>query len=233
MQTRRERVRQAALDEIKSLSWDIINQGGVDDLTVNAVARKMGMTPPAFYRYFKNRDALIKTMVIDAYRSFGQALTAALDPEAGALDNLYRLFLAYREWAVSHPHMFALFAGRPVYGFENQDPDIMAEADRVHALFLDLYGRAWEQGEISGTSPELPEPYRAQLTAVRQGRHPDLPEAILDRALQAACLVHGMISMELSGRFNRVLTEPSDFYRHQIRGLLAGLTPPEENGGAS
>ncbi len=227
MQTRRERVRQAAVDEIKSIAWEIANEHGMEDVTVNGIARRMGMTPPAFYSYFKSRDDLIKALVIDAYRSFREALIAARDslPKSDPAGRLYHVFIAYREWAVTNPSLFGLFAGRPVQGFENRESDIIEEAERVYDIFLVLYEEAWLKGLITPQPIDLDpkDDYVAQLEAVCEQRNLKLPIKVLNQIIRNAMLVHGMISMELTRRFIDLAGDPSSFYRFQILDMLKKL----------
>ncbi len=219
-QTRRERVRQMTLNEIKELSWDMVAQKGIENLTVNGIARQMGMTPPAFYRYYKNRNDLIKTLVIDAYGSFRAALEKArdtIDPARPDL-RLYRVYSAYREWAVANPNMFGLFAGRQVYGFIPRDTRVTHEADKVYQIFIDLYLGAWELKLMSRPKAvkDMPLPYKIRL----KGLGKNIPVEIIDMGISGACLVHGMISMEISGRLGEVVGDGAEFYDYQIKDLM-------------
>ena len=50
--TRRERQREATYDEIVAVSAQLLAEGA--DLSLRAVAGRMGMTAPALYRYVAN-----------------------------------------------------------------------------------------------------------------------------------------------------------------------------------
>ena len=94
--------RLAAKEEIKKTARKQIAEKGAGNLSLGAIARDLGMTPPALYRYFKNRDALISALIIDTYDSMGQALEGAtagitVDDYAG---QFMALMQAYRQWAV-------------------------------------------------------------------------------------------------------------------------------------
>jgi AcrR family transcriptional regulator len=49
---RRERVRQATVEEIKAVARAQMAAEGTAGVTLRAIAREMGMTAPALYRYF-------------------------------------------------------------------------------------------------------------------------------------------------------------------------------------
>src|SRR5215510_16201657 len=65
--TRRERVRAATIEEIKATALRLMHDQGSADLRFSDIAREMGMTAPALYRYFSDRDALLSALVADAY----------------------------------------------------------------------------------------------------------------------------------------------------------------------
>ena len=52
---------------------------GVDGLALRAVAREMGMTAPALYRYFASREDLVENVVADLYDELTDVLETARD----------------------------------------------------------------------------------------------------------------------------------------------------------
>ncbi|MFE4211033.1 TetR/AcrR family transcriptional regulator, partial [Streptomyces goshikiensis] len=58
-ETPRERYRQQVREEVKEKAWQQIAGSGASALSLNAIAKQMGMSGPALYRYFANRDELI------------------------------------------------------------------------------------------------------------------------------------------------------------------------------
>ncbi|HEY6276068.1 MAG TPA: helix-turn-helix domain-containing protein, partial [Streptosporangiaceae bacterium] len=63
--SRRDRVRAATADEIKQTARRILMAEGPDGVSLRAIAREMGMTAPALYRYFGSHDELIKHVCAD------------------------------------------------------------------------------------------------------------------------------------------------------------------------
>jgi len=57
--TRRERLRTATVAEIKDLARRLLKAGGPQSISLRAIARDMGMTAPAIYRYFPSLDQLV------------------------------------------------------------------------------------------------------------------------------------------------------------------------------
>ena len=52
-------------------------EGGPQALSLNAIAKELGVSGPALYRYFAGRDELLTELVADAYDDLGAALEYA------------------------------------------------------------------------------------------------------------------------------------------------------------
>jgi AcrR family transcriptional regulator len=52
----------STFDAILRVAGEILSEDGLDGLSVNAVVRRAGLTPPAVYRYFPNKYALLKAL---------------------------------------------------------------------------------------------------------------------------------------------------------------------------
>src|SRR5215207_10963209 len=102
---RRETKRTATLDEIRATAWKQIGEMGAAALSLRAIAREMGMTAPALYRYYKDRDALVTALLIDAFTAFGAALEAGRDsrPAADHAGQFRAACKAYFTWAAQNP----------------------------------------------------------------------------------------------------------------------------------
>ena len=49
-------------DAILQIAGEVLADKGPDDFSINAVSERSGLSPPAFYRYFPNKYALLKAM---------------------------------------------------------------------------------------------------------------------------------------------------------------------------
>ena len=49
-------------DAILRVAGEVLAEKGPDDFSINAVSQRSGLSPPAFYRYFPNKYALLKAM---------------------------------------------------------------------------------------------------------------------------------------------------------------------------
>src|SRR5215203_1967555 len=127
--SRRERARADTLREIKETARRVLVDQGVDGLALRAVAREMGMTAPALYRYFDSREHLVEHVVADLYDELTGVIEAARDDArpATAPVQLLACSRAFRRWAITHHSEFGLLFGSagdgvvPAHGMPGDD----------------------------------------------------------------------------------------------------------------
>jgi AcrR family transcriptional regulator len=119
MVNRRERVRAATVQEIKDVARRQLVGDGPSAVSLRAIAREMGMTAPALYRYFPSFDHLVQSLVTDLSTELCAAVEHARDlaspDDAGA--RLLAVCRAFRAWSVGHPAEFGLIFGAPTPGY--------------------------------------------------------------------------------------------------------------------
>ncbi|MEV7617772.1 TetR/AcrR family transcriptional regulator [Streptomyces sp. NPDC089799] len=220
--TPRERYRAQVRDEIKKHARDQIGTAGASALSLNAIAKQMGMSGPALYRYFANRDELITALVGDAYRSLADAFRDRA--RAGTAD-LTGLAETLRRWALADPQRYFLVYGTPVPGYRAPEGTVRI-ASEIMAVLLDACAAA---NPGAGTAPGVEaasgagaaEPLEAHLAEHRAwaGEHP-APAAALRRALAFWSRLHGVLSLELAGHFTGMGFDPALLYASEVEALL-------------
>src|SRR5213080_1972905 len=107
---RRTRLRDWTREEIKAAALRQLAVHGVEGLSLNAIAKELGMTGPALYRYVASRDELVADLVVDAWEELADALELAAkeNAEASPAKHLGAIGLAYRAWAAAQPHRYRL-----------------------------------------------------------------------------------------------------------------------------
>ncbi|MFI1582444.1 TetR/AcrR family transcriptional regulator [Embleya sp. NPDC020630] len=208
--TPRERYRTQVRTEIKQHAWEQIATAGASALSLNAIAKQMGMSGPALYRYFAGRDELITELIRDAYRSMADAVRVAF--ESGA--DVAATARAMRRWALADPQRYLLIYGTPVPGYHAPD-DITAISAEIMTTLLDMWS-AQPPAEHATTALE------AHLARHRRwaGEHP-APPAVLHRALIFWTRLHGVLSLELAGHFVGMEFDPELLFEAEIAALQA------------
>src|SRR5688500_19926658 len=105
----RDRVRAEMTEEIKAVTRRHLATDGAN-LSLRAVARDLGMASSAVYRYFASRGELLTAMIIDAYDALGSTAEAALSG-TDFPPRFLSVCHAVRDWALAHPHEWALIYG--------------------------------------------------------------------------------------------------------------------------
>ena len=227
--TARERVHAELTREITEIARRQLATEGATGLSLRAVAREMGMVSSAIYRYFPSRDDLLTTLIIDGYNAVGAAVEkadAACPPEDYA-GRWLAACRAVRNWALAHPHEYALVYGSPVPGYQAPERTI-GPASRpavvVGKIIGDAY-RAAATADLPGPLAPVPASFTPDAARLRDAILEGVPDHIAAAALIAWSGLFGLVSFELFGQFENVVTDRAAFFDHAAAclGRLTGL----------
>ncbi len=227
---RRQRQRDATTAEIREVARRQLAVTGAAGLSLRAVAREMGLTAPALYRYYDDRDALLTALIVDGYTSLCESLEAARYAAPDAAGQIAAMSLAYRRWAVTHPHEFALVFGAPVPGYAAPEDGPTHEAGmRFGAAFLDVFAEVHAATDFAVPPAEHRTPgLDAALSAWKDGPSP-LPPGAMQVFLSCWARLHGMITLEVFGHLHWVgLPGPEDLFRAEVASMMTRLGLPPE-----
>jgi AcrR family transcriptional regulator len=232
-QTRRERLREATRDEIKAAARQQMKAEGSAAISLRAIARDLGMTAPALYRYYSSRDDLITALIVDAYTSQADWLerACALFPAGDHAGRLLMFVLAYREWSLAHPQDYALVYGTPIPGYHAPWEVTAPAAQRVMAIVLDLLRAAWQDKAL--TLPDqyahVPAAFRQQLAEAAAVAGYTVPLPLLHLAMVTWGHLQGLISLEMFGHLVLLGSQAGEVYRLEAEALLkrVGLRPTQ------
>ncbi|MGW3440452.1 TetR/AcrR family transcriptional regulator [Streptomyces bacillaris] len=154
----RARYREQTRAEIKNLALRQLAEGGDGALALTRIAKEMGLSGPALYRYFTSRDDLLSALIRDAYDDAAAAMARAAARSArgsrGGRARLHDLAAAYRAWAVAEPHRYLLIQGDPVPGYV-APADTLERARAVLGPFLPLFAAGKPGPAVAGTVEEM------------------------------------------------------------------------------
>lgn len=203
--TPRQRYRAQVQEEIKKHAWEQIATAGASALSLNAIAKQMGMSGPALYRYFSNRDELITALIRDAYQSLSDTVRDA----AAKGGDLRSLAYALRAWALDDPQRYLLIYGTPVPGYQAPE-DTTRLAGEVMAALLGA-------SAADGLRALPPSPLQEHLAGhgAWAGPHSVQPES-MHRALIFWTRLHGVLSLEVSGQFHGMGFDPAVLYAAEV-----------------
>jgi AcrR family transcriptional regulator len=220
--TARERVRAELTREITDVARGQLATEGAGGLSLRAVAREMGMVSSAIYRYFPSRDDLLTALIVDGYNAIGEVAERA-DAACPAGEHARRWLAvcrAIRDWALAHPHEYALVYGSPVPGYQAPQQTI-GPAARAAMVFGKIISDAREAGALRppGICPPPPASFAADAAALRESILAGVPDDMIAAALGCWTALFGMISFELFGQFVGVVDPGDEFFRHAIEQM--------------
>jgi len=180
-----------------------IAKTGPEAFSLRNVARRAGVSAPAVYRHFADKDALLAAVAEECWDQIGAAIQAAL---AAAPDDPLERFratgIAYVTFAVEHPEHFRAMS---VPGLiERMSPDRVESANAWAIEERAALARAQEAGQIAA-----------------------LP--LDDVMLAATSLTHGVAAQIVEGKFGKIdVARARELAIAATAVLGAGLTPRSE-----
>ncbi len=210
---RRAQQREATRDEIKRIARGLMAQHGTGGLALRAIARAMGITPGALYRYYPSLDDLITALILDAFNGLADAVAAA-DSGGSAGRRFYNVLMAYRQWALDHAADFELIYGTPIPGYDAPREVTVPAAARVNDTILGILADAQADGglHLPGYYHTLPESIAASLGPAHT--------ALLYLVAVGWARIHGMIMLELFHHTQGVVGDTEAFYRLEVAQFL-------------
>lgn len=228
--TPRQRYRDQVRAEIKQAALAQLCIGGAEALSLNAVAKELGVTGPALYKYFRSRDELLTELIHDSYTAAAEAVRAEAEraAERPPRERLHVLAQAYRQWAVAAPHLYQLLAAMPSPTSESA-PETADRAKAVLGPFLPVLGsgRAWPG------AAELRSQVQAWLDGTQRAAEwvrAYAPDADAATALTGTLVVwarlHGVVSLEVQGKFAGMGHQPTTLLAVEMESIADSMALP-------
>ena len=226
--TARQRVRAELTREITETARRHLATDGAAGLSLRAVARELGMASSAVYRYFPSRDDLLTALIIDGYNAIGAAVERA--DGACRRDDHHGRWLAacraVRDWALAHPHEYSLVYGSPVPGYQAPERTI-GPASRVAAVLGKIVSDAQASGMLDPPAlcPPPPGSFAPDAARLRQSVLHGVSDDVAAWALATWASVFGLVSFELFGQFENVVTDRGGYFDHVVSclGRMIGI----------
>ena len=154
----------------------LIEEQGLEAVSVREVARRTGVSPGAPFRHFENRTALLTAVAEVAQERLVKAVAESLrDAEnANPLQKYHAIGIGFLHWAFSNPTHFQVLSARAVIEFDR--PTLRDRNDGIRATMNQLLTEAAAKGLLR-------------------------PGAVSRHVLGGRALVYGLARMHLDGQF--------------------------------
>ena len=181
-------------DLVLASALQILEERGVEALTVRDIARHAGVAPMGIYNHFAGKLDVVDALVHQGHVQFAETL-GRLVPCSPAEHRLIDSGLAYRHFAHDHPRLYQLMFMHSIPSYQPSVATAQAMARSIRVLIDDI-----EQLQLAGD--------------IRAGD----PLAI---AQEVWSIVHGYVSLELfTLNFS---STPEETYRQLLDDMMAGL----------
>ena len=116
----------------------LADEVGFDNLTISALAQRLGVKQPTLYKHVAGTSGLHRGMAVQAKIELADVLRRSAVGKSGD-DALIAISIAYRTWATDHPGRYAATVRAPAAG-DDEDEAASREALEVVTSVLDGFG---------------------------------------------------------------------------------------------
>ncbi|ASP40230.1 TetR family transcriptional regulator [Bacterioplanes sanyensis] len=136
-------LRQALLDA----ALQLIREHGIEQLSLRAIAREVGVSQTAPYRHFADKNQLLVEIARQTFEELASHCQQAVQPGASTPDNIHHCGLAYLEFALANPERYKLTFGQSI---EHRDeyPELVAAGMASFSVLLKLMENGIADGSL-------------------------------------------------------------------------------------
>lgn len=239
--TRRERGREETDREIRQQARALLVSQGPQAVTLRAIARELGITAPALYRYYTSREDLLEHLRMDVCADLADELTGDLRrvPDEEVVGQVLAICRGFRRWALAHPQEFTLVFASPAESdslYPGTVQPLEPSSDPFGRIFLTVAGRVLTTLRLN-TPPDdsVPPALRDDLAKFRTS----LLETVADTGFEVdaeklgvgtayAILrfwvrLYGQVALEVFGRFPFAVSDPEPLFESMLLDVAADV----------
>lgn len=215
---------------------------GPAQLSLRAVARDLGVSSSAVYRYVESRDALLTALIIEAYDEVGAVCESAMAEAFASDDAPGAVWLAvghaFRHWALENRSSFELIYGTPVPGYA-APRDTVTAASRLWLVIEIVLLTAKTRGVLDPAGPEFEAAglmTEEVMAFAREhvsvpGSGGEVPDAARDepserevvRSVTLWVSLVGAVSAEVFGHLHRMTSDHGRLFEVTLATAAAGV----------
>ncbi len=223
--------------EIRRVARTLLVEHGPDAVSLRAIARALGITAPALYRYHRSLDELMERLRLEFCADLAAELSAEIAtlPDDGVMQ-FFAICKGFRRWALAHTREFTLVFASP----GGDEARALRRFDEPFGrIFLAAAGRLLANYDIvtpptDVIPPELHEDlvhFQTELLAALSESGQKFPAEKLDLGvmylmIQIWARLYGHVTLEVFGNYPIPLSNPEVLFDAMLAdlGRTAGLT---------
>lgn len=161
----------AARDVLRDAAHDMIRAGGLHELSMRALAARVGVSAMAAYRYYPGKEALLDDVRAHVRLGFAAFLEEAAAVETDPVDKFRRLCSAYLDYALRNEEDYRL-----------------------------IFGPTAPPPTTSDDTPARTPAWQVLVSALQNLPNAAPQDRIIDQAHLTWATLHGLVMLHLSGR---------------------------------
>jgi AcrR family transcriptional regulator len=195
------------VEALMTATVEIIEERGVEHVSVREAAKRAGVSPGAPFRHFRSKTALLTAVAEQAMDRLTEAVAKA-QSKVGSADPVVAfeaIGQGYLEWAISNPTHFQIISSRKLIDFDASE-SLRDRNEAIRRKMIDLLTQAQQQGRLA-------------------------PETDVDHLVLAArAFVYGLARMVVDGHFPEwhPSEPPSLAVKRTLRLFMSQMTIPSK-----
>ncbi len=225
--SRREQQRRATYDEIVATSRALLAEGA--ELSLRAIAGRMGVTAPALYRYVASYQELVDLVAFEIDRAATESFVAAAarHPADDAAARLIAAAAAFRRWALSHPREFGLVFANPIADTACTRRELLTSATSGHfmnGLLVEIWERhRFPRPELDELPVAVQEAVRDPLIPMDASVIPAEDRGVLWVFMHAWQSLYGVVTLEVFGHMDPRIIESGAMFTSMVHQWIPRL----------
>jgi AcrR family transcriptional regulator len=147
-----DKLREDIIDAVEKL---LLETGDESAVSMRAIAKAVGVTPPAIYMHFDDKDSMIQAICDRRFREMNEVLREARDSTEDPLEGLRRMGAAYVRFGTENPEPYRLLMmTKHTHEDYKVTPGVEpTEGDVAFSLLVEQVTRCIEAGVFKETDP--------------------------------------------------------------------------------
>ncbi len=225
--TKRARQREATFTEIVAVSRALLADG--EEVSLRAVAGRMGITAPALYRYVASYQELVDLVAYEIDKAATELFRAAAARQAAddPAAQIVAAAVAFRRWAHGSPREFTLVFANPIADTSCARRDFITAATSGH-FFNALLVQLWEKYRFPYPSlDELPDDVAGALAdpllPIDLDLLPEGGRGLLWVFINSWAALYGTVTLEVFGHMDPRIIESGAMFTAMIDDQMERL----------
>ena len=184
-------------EKISAATQELYLEKGLEGVSMRKVAERVGVSAPALYRHFKNKNELLNEIVVRGLKILEGYLQPAMEAET-PFERLTRMIDGYLDFAMTEPQYFDFAFLTPSHGIDRLADELAKPDLATFRIAIDVVGDCMKDGTFVDGDP-------------------------LESGILLWAEAHGLVILFRTGRFGEDQEMFRQIYRRLIDRVIEGL----------